>query len=121
MQPRQHTFLSAKLVRKNCNMSPTISIAAVVPGPVIVKNSYAHGLSAGPIIFKNSSTRSLSSIGDLENQKRYIIVELLNESDAEEEARIIRLWICCSVATAVAGGLVVVVRILVLIGVTNRM
>ena len=78
---------------------------AVVPDPVIVKNSSAHGLSA---------------IGDLENQKRYIIVELLNESDAEEEARIIRLWICCSVVTVVAGGLVVVV-ILVLIGVTNRM
>ena len=102
-------------------MSLTVSEATVVPGPVIVKNSYAHGLPAGPIIFKNSSTHGLSSIGDLENQKRYIIVELLNESDAEEEARIIRLWICCSVATAVAGGLVVVVRILVLIGVTNRM
>ena len=77
---------------------------AVVPGPVIVKNSSAHGLSA---------------IGDLENQKR-CVVELLDESDAEEEARIIRLWICYSVVAAVVGGLVVGV-ILVPIVVTNRM
>jgi hypothetical protein len=76
---------------------------AVVPDPVIVKNSSAHGLSA---------------IGDLENQKRYV-VELLDESDAEEEARMIRLWICYSVIAAVAGAVVVGV-ILVPIVVTNR-
>ena len=74
-----------------------------MPDPVIVKNSSAHGLSA---------------IGDLENQKRYV-VELLDESDAEEEARMIRLWICYSVIAAVAGAVVVGV-ILVPIVVTNR-
>ena len=75
----------------NCidrNMAPN----KVVPS-MSFSASRADDAVPGPIAVKNSSARGLSAVGDLENQKHHV-VELLDESDAEEEARMIRLGIC---------------------------
>ena len=96
--------LDAKKIIHHGHKNPIIIIDCIdctdrniAPNKVVQSMSFsasrAEDAAPGPIAVKNSSARGLSAVGDLENQKHHV-VELLDESDAEEEARMIRLGIC---------------------------